>query len=287
MALMERGVEDESGPGSGWIGRHLASLDTGNLSPLRAIGLGQSPQASLRGPIAVTALQSIADFHLGGDLKAANLMRRSLATLYQGEGPIETIGRDTLDLLDTLQALDPAAYTPGGGARYPDSEFGLGLRQIAMLVKAQAGLEVAAIDLGGWDTHFAQGGSQGLMANLMADLSAGLAAVHADLHAYQDRLTIVVMSEFGRRAYENASLGTDHGHGSMMMLLGGSVMGGRVHADWPGLQDGLLFGPGDLAVTLDYRHVLGELVTKRLNNPALETVFPDFGVRAPGFFRSD
>ncbi len=285
MALMERGVDDESGPGSGWIGRHLASLDTGNRSPLRAIGLGQSPQVSLRGPIPVTALQSIADFHLGGDLKAAGLMRRSLATLYRGDGPLEAIGRETLDILDTLQALNPAAYKPGGGAVYPITDFGLGLRQIAMLVKAEAGLEVAAIDLGGWDTHFGQGGSQGLMASLLSDLAGGLAAFHADLADRIDKLTIVVMSEFGRRAYENASLGTDHGHGSMMMLLGGSVAGGKVHTDWPGLQDGQLFGPGDLAVTLDYRHVLGELVAKRLHNPALGTVFPDFEVRPHGHFR--
>lgn len=286
MALMERGVEDESGPASGWIGRHLASLDTSNRSPLRAIGLGQNPQRSLRGPIPVTALQSIADFHLGGDLQAAAQMRAALATLYAGTEPIDIIGQETLEILDALEALNPSAYAAHPAAAYPDSDFGFGLRQIAMLVKAEVGLEVAAIDLGGWDTHFAQGSVDGLMARLMADLANGLAAFHADMHAHFDRMTIVVMSEFGRRAYENASLGTDHGHGSAMFLLGGNVQGGVVHADWPGLAEEQLFGPGDLAVTVDYRDVLGEVVAKRLNNPRLADVFPVHAVQMRGLLKS-
>ncbi len=285
MALMERGVEDERGPATGWIGRHLALLDTGNSSPLRAIGLGQNPQQSLRGPVPVTALQSIADFHLGGDLRAAAQMRASLAALYAGGEPLDVIGRETLEILDTLEALDPAAYLPQGAAVYPESELGLGLRQVAMLIKAEAGLEVAAIDLGGWDTHFGQGVLLGNMPSLMTDLAAGLAAFHADMVDYLGKLTVVVMSEFGRRAYENASLGTDHGHGSMMLLMGGNVMGGRVHTLWPGLAEGQLFGPGDLAVTIDYRDVLAEVLSKRMGNPAVGEVFPEFGINAVGALR--
>jgi uncharacterized protein (DUF1501 family) len=144
-----------------------------------------------------------------------------------------------------------------------------------MLIKAEVGLEVSAIDVGGWDTHFAQGSVNGLMPNLMQDLADGLSAFHADMQAHMDRLTIVTMSEFGRRASENGSLGTDHGHGSMMMVMGGSVDGGRVHGTWPGLEEGQLVGPGDLAVTTDYRDVLSEILTKRLNNPAIESIFPD------------
>ena len=145
-----------------------------------------------------------------------------------------------------------------------------------MLIKAEVGLEVSAIDLGGWDTHFTQGSMTGLMPNLMKDLAEGLAAFHADMADHMNKLTIVTMSEFGRRAYENGSLGTDHGHGSMMMVLGGNVDGGKVHGQWPGLNEGQLMGPGDLAVTTDYRDVLSEVLSKRLNNPATSDVFPEY-----------
>ena len=184
-----------------------------------------------------------------------------------------------------LEALDPAGYRPARGARYPESDFGLALRQIALLVKAEVGMEVAAVDLGGWDTHFAQGGTLGLMAGLLRDLGDGLAALHADLLDHAGRLTVVVMSEFGRRLSENASLGTDHGHGSALFLLGGNVVGGRVHGHWPGLAEGQLVGPGDLAVTTDYRDVLAEVCRKRLNNPAIDQVFPGYTPAMHGCLR--
>ncbi len=271
MELMERGVGDERGPASGWIGRHLATLDTGSASPLRAVGMGTRPQRSLSGTIPVSALRSIVDFHMGGDARRLEQMRLALDYVYREDA----LGEETLAIMQTLQKLDPAAYRPRGAA-YPDSEFGLALKQTAMLIKAALGLEVAAIDVGGWDTHFTQGSASGLMPNLMKDLAAGLAAFHADLRDEMDRMTVVTMSEFGRRAYENGSLGTDHGHGSMMMLLGGHVLGGRVHGQWPGLEQGQLVGPGDLAVTTDYRDVLAEVLLKRLNNPALDEIFPGY-----------
>lgn len=279
MELMERGVDDERGPASGWIGRHLATLDTGNPSPLRAIGLGRMPQRSLSGSVPVSALRSIADFHLGSDLHAVAQMRAALNTLYADN----LSGQETLRLLDLLQKIDPSTssgqahpQSPTPNYQYPITDFGLALRQTAMLVKAEVGLEVAAIDLGGWDTHFAQSGIQ---ANLLKDLSAGLAAFHAEMRDQLGNLTVVTMSEFGRRAAENGSLGTDHGHGSMMMVLGEHVDGGKVHGDWPGLQADQLVGPGDLAVTTDYRNVLGEIIQKRLNNPAMEAIFPNYAFR--------
>lgn len=278
MELMERGVSDEHGPASGWISRHLASLNTGNPSPLRAVGLGDRVPRSLRGAVPVTALRSIADFHLGGDLAAAGQIQAMLSSLYQSTDPLGAVGQETLDILDTLAALDPAGYHPRAGVGYPDSDFGESLRQVAMLVKADVGLEVAAIDVGGWDTHFAQGSTEGLMPGLLADLADGLAALHADLVDRLSDLTVVVMSEFGRRVPENASLGTDHGHGSALLLLGAGLKGGRVHGTWPGLEPDQLFGPGDLAVTTDYRDVLAEICQKRLNNPALSEIFPGYHV---------
>jgi uncharacterized protein (DUF1501 family) len=278
MELMERGVDDERGPASGWIGRHLATLNTGNLSPLRAVGMGTRPQRSLSGTVPVFALRSIADFHLGGDQRALQQMRVALNTVYADDVP----GQDTLSIMDTLERLDPLTYTAARSAKYPDTEFGLALKQTAMLIKAEVGLEVSAIDVGGWDTHFAQGSTSGLMSNLMEDLAEGLAAFHADMFDHMQDLTMVSMSEFGRRASENGSLGTDHGHGSMMMVLGGNANGGKVHGEWPGMREGQLIGPGDLAVTTDYRDVISEILTRRLNNGALSDIFPNHEPRMVG-----
>lgn len=282
MELMERGVDDERGPASGWIGRHLATLNTGNSSPLRAVGMGTRPQRSLSGSVPVSALRSIADFHLGGDQRALQQMRAALSTVYDDD----VMGQETMSIMDTLQKLDPNNYQ-SPIASYPDTEFGLALKQTAMLIKAEVGLEVSAIDVGGWDTHFAQGSTSGLMPNLMQDLADGLAAFHADMQTHMQDLTVVTMSEFGRRASENGSLGTDHGHGSMMMVLGGNVDGGKVHGEWPGMRDGQLIGPGDLAVTTDYRDVLSEVLVKRLNNPATDAIFPDYQPKALNILKQE
>ena len=158
-------------------------------------------------------MRSIADFHLGGDPRALTANARRIEYVYQED----VLGQDTLSIMDTLQKLNPTNYQ--SPINYPDTEFGLALKQTAMLIKADVGLEVSAIDLGGWDTHFAQGSASGLMPNLMKDLAEGLAAFHADIADHMNQLTTVTMSEFGRRASENGSLGTDHGHGSMMMVL--------------------------------------------------------------------
>ena len=205
-------------------------------------------------------------------------MRVALDTVYADDVPAQ----DTLSIMDTLERLDPLTYTAARSAKYPDTEFGLALKQTAMLIKAEVGLEVSAIDVGGWDTHFAQGSTSGLMPNLMEDLVEGLAAFHADMFDHMQDLTTVSMSEFGRRASENGSLGTDHSHGSMMMVLGGNVNGGKVHGEWPGMREGQLIGPGDLAVTTDYRDVLSEILTRQLNNEALSDIFPNHEPRMVG-----
>ena len=146
---------------------------------------------------------------------------------------------------------------------------------MAQLIKADVGLEVACVDLGGWDTHENQGTLAGEFNNLLTTLSQGLAAFYLDLRDYMDGVTVVTMSEFGRRAHENGSHGTDHGHGNVMFLMGGGVNGGQVHTRWPGLAAEVL-DDGDLAITTDYRDVLAEVVTRRLRNPALDQVFPGY-----------
>lgn len=279
MDFMERGTPGSKSLTTGWIGRHLSTLDTGNDSPFRAVGVGRLVQASLRGPVPATALQSIADYHLKGLKGSESELARfqsSLSSLYPGGDFLDTQARQTFEAVETLARSNPGTYEPQNGADYPESDFGMAMQQVAQLIKADLGLEVACVDIGGWDTHAAQGGSTGMLAGLLSDLAAGLHAFYADMADRMAHITVVTMSEFGRRVKENASGGTDHGHGNCMFLLGGGVLGGKVHGDWPGLGADRLYGPGDLAITTDFRTVLAELVERRLGNPKVNEIFPGF-----------
>jgi uncharacterized protein (DUF1501 family) len=278
MDFMERGTPGSKTLTTGWIGRHLGSLDTGNSSPFRAVGVAHSVQASLRGPVSAAALQSIADFHLKGLRSPAELasFQTSLASLYPSTDFLDGQAKQTFAAVALLASANPGTYQPQNGAKYPDSDFGNGLEQVAQLIRADLGLEVACVDIGGWDTHSAQGSTTGTLADNLADLAAGLQAFYTDLADRMGHITVVTMSEFGRRVKENASGGTDHGHGNCMFLLGGGVVGGKVYSSWPGLAAEQLYGPGDLAITTDFRTVLAEVVERRLGNPKLDQVFPGF-----------
>jgi uncharacterized protein (DUF1501 family) len=281
MDLMERGGT-ENGDYTGWLARHLATLDSGNSSSLRAVGLGDLLPASLTGAVSSTALQSIAAYHLEGKPERLGQITSLLQTLYsQNQDMLTAAAQQTFASIEVLGKIDTAGYV-ANGRPYQENEFGQAMRLIAQLIKADVGVEVACVDLGGWDTHVAQGGTVGTMAGQLAELADGLAAFYEDLLAQMGSITVVVMSEFGRRLQENGGLGTDHGHGSMMMALGGGIQGGKVFARWPGLHNEQLVGPGDLAVTTDYRDVLGEIIQKRLNNPLLPAIFPDYSVTPLG-----
>lgn len=280
MQFMEYGTPGSKTSGTGWIGRHLKSAAWQNDSPFRAVGMGAMMPTSLRGPVSALSLRSIADFHLKGRADELRKAQQVLAQLYTVEAPTGMLDSqaglvfETVDLLQSMNAVD---YVPANGAEYPQDEygFGMGLKQIAQLIKAGVGLEVACIDLGGWDTHENQGTQDGYFAELLGVLGRGLSAFYTDLQDRMGGVSVVTMSEFGRRVAENASNGTDHGHGNFMMLMGGGVKGGQVYADWPTLAPEAL-NDGDLAITTDYRDVLAEILTKRLNNPALDQVFPNF-----------
>ncbi len=281
MDGMERGTPGERRILTGWLGRHLASVDPTNSSPFRAIGFGDLVQASLRGPVPATALASIADFHLQGFEDQLARFQTTLASLYSGTGFLDVQAQQTFGALERLAAVNPTQYEPANGAEYPDSDLGSALKQVGQILKADLGLEVACVDVGGWDTHEGEGGAEGEMANLMADLAAGLQAFYTDLHDRMGRITVVTMTEFGRRIEENASGGTDHGNASFMFLMGGGVNGGRVYGRWPGLAPEVLSDPGDLAVTTDFRAVLGEVLERRLANARVAEVFP--GYTNPGY----
>jgi uncharacterized protein (DUF1501 family) len=260
MAAMERG-----GAAGGWLARYLAATSPKDPSPLRAIAHADVLPEMLRGGPPALALRSVSDFRLAGDEGYRKMLDRMYA---QGDDAVRVAGRQTLATLDTLHSLDPKRYVPRNGAKYPNHDLGTGLQQVAMLLRAGVGLEAACLDHGVWDTHV---GQDGFHPRLMAELAGGLAAFATDLGPELDGVTVVAMSEFGRRVGENAGLGTDHGRAAPAFLLGGGVRGGRFHGRWPGLTD--LDSVGDLRVT-DSRTVLASAL--RLADPA--TVFP--GVRA-------
>lgn len=271
--LMEHGGT----AGGGWLGRFLRYRPAGDgtkvaqNSALSAIAVGKELPECLRGAPAASVMQSIDEFSLGaGEERLAGQLRK----LYAEEGnDLGAAARDTLDALRRIEHLRKTAYNPAHGATYAEDDFAQGLRQIARLIKARVGLEAASIDLGGWDSHFTQ---STLIDPLMLRLAAGLAAFTRDMGRGMESTTVVVMTEFGRRVVENASFGTDHGRASVMFVMGGGVRGGRVLGRWPGLQSGVLDGPGDLPVTTNYRNVLAPILRRHGMGDDMRQVFPRF-----------
>ncbi|MEM9775656.1 MAG: DUF1501 domain-containing protein [Chloroflexota bacterium] len=277
MQFMEYGVPGDKTIGTGWIGRHLQTTAERNDSPFRAIGLGLMAPTSLRGPISPLAIQSIADFHFKGRRDELRRLQQSLQMLYSTDAPTDPLGTQAkmvFDTLETVKSLNPDSYSVAHGADYYENEFHQGLKQIAQIAKADVGLEVACLDLGGWDTHEAQGTLDGEFNILMGILGRGLQAFYTDMQDHMGNVTVVVMSEFGRTLIENGSGGTDHGHGNVMFLMGGGVRGGQVYANWPGLAPEGLDTEGDLAITIDYRDVLTEILTGRMDSYAIDQIFP-------------
>lgn len=275
MMAMERGLPF-MGPGAsrtnGWLARYLNSTAEKGDSPIRALAISDLMPDTLRGAVNTTNIGEIGQYRIQGSSSFREELVRSYA---KGDDPITTAGRDTLTVLKTLDRLDYKAYQPSAGT-YPTSDLGAGMRQVAFLLKAGVGLEVAFLDKGGWDTHVAQGASTGWQAGLLADVAGSIRAFSDDMGDRMKKTTVVVMTEFGRRAYENSGLGTDHGRASIMFVLGGATKGGKVYGKWPGLEEKSLEGPGDLHVTTDYRSVLAEVLRKRMNLSDISPVFPDF-----------
>lgn len=274
MLAMERGLA-RMGPGAqnGWLARYLAATE--GDAPMRAVSFADVLPDSLRGGTNTMNLRDLSEFRLQGTPEFVDQIRKTYAA-SPSHDEMAQAGKDTLKILDALDRLDYKAYKPSGGAAYPDTPLGAGLKQTAFLLKADVGVEIASLDHGVWDTHFAQGSSTGLQANLQGDLAKSLRAFADDIGTGLDRITLVTMTEFGRRVEENSTLGTDHGRGSCLFVLGNHVNGGKVHTKWPGLGKEQLEGPGDLRVTTDYRAILGEVLAKRLKFDRLEEVFPGF-----------
>ena len=287
---MEHGESYGHMIGGGWLGRYLRTRSA-EVTPLSAVTMGSSIPESLRGAPTASAIESIEELQIKTPGNDAGAVSSILSAMYGAEvGMVGQAGKATLDLLQRVESLRGAAYSPEGGAVYLDDDFSHGLKEIARLIKAQVGLEVACLDLGGWDTHFFQGSTSGLQAGLIQQLAGGLAAFDRDLGAQRNRVTTLVLTEFGRRTYENSSLGTDHGRGFALFAVGGMVKGGKIHGRWPGLVEGSSSrtdslnpaGPSGLKVLIDYRSVLSEVLTKFLGHRDLNQVFPNFHPEAVG-----
>ncbi len=285
---MESGTPGVKATADGWLARGVQALPRGGTSPLRAVSMGPQLPRILRGEAGAVAMGSIGDFDVRAEpvaMQGAVDPRRGFESMYE-RGVRDLIygtGRETFEAVKMLRAVSPQQLAPANGAQYPRGRFGDSLKQIAQLVRANVGVEVAFADSGGWDTHVGQGNERGALANRLADFAQGLAALERDLGDRMEDVVILSMSEFGREARENGNRGTDHGHATAMLVLGGPVRGGRVLGRWPGLQRDQLFEGRDLAVTTDFRQLFAEVAQRHLGIPAEAPLFPGFTAGPGGY----
>jgi uncharacterized protein (DUF1501 family) len=277
---MESGTPGRKATLDGWLNRALPP-EQGPKSPLRAVSLGPSLARTMRGSNDALAISNLGDFQVKDQQSAATFENMYSGTVDQ---VLHGTARETFDAVRIVQDVEKQIYTPANGAQYPATRFGKSMQQIARLIKANVGLEVAFADMGGWDTHVNEVGpkpSVGQLANLLGEFGQSLAAFYQDLGDRMSDVTLVTMSEFGRTAKENGDRGTDHGHANAMFVMGGDIQGGKVLGQWPGLAPEQLYEGRDLKVTTDFRDVLSELTVKHLGNAKVASVFP--GYASPRF----
>ncbi|HUB31004.1 MAG TPA: DUF1501 domain-containing protein [Terracidiphilus sp.] len=287
---MESGTPGVKSTQDGWLNRALQAEDTRcrcNHTPFRAVCLGPDVPRTLAGSVPAIALSNVNNFNVGGRGPAPSAAASAFEAMYgdSGDRIFHPAGEETFEAVKMLRAADPGQYTPSAGADYPNSEFGNNMKQIAQLLKANLGVEAAFTDISGWDTHQNQGSVNGQLANRLKDFSDSIAAFWRDLGDGAGNVTVVTMSEFGRTARENGTGGTDHGHANAMFVLGGEVKGGKVYGKWPGLDNDQLNEGRDLALTTDFRDVLGEVVSSTLGASNLDVVFPGARLSPRNFLR--
>ena len=272
---MEAGKPNDYSLVTGWLARHLATSTPSRANaPLRALALGWGGTR-----LTLTGAPKTLPIPVPGSYNLVTPVGAQLDRLYAGAwAPARSAARDGIATVNLLKSIDFRGYRPANGATYSNSDFNQGLRSLAALVKADVGVEAAHMDIGGWDTHANQGPTSGQMHQLMTDFANGVGAFWADVVKAPTnyRVTLVAISEFGRNARENGSMGTDHGRGSVAFVMGTAIAGGRVLAQWPGLSQDVLEDGQDLKVTMDYRDILAEVVTQRLGNPNLSYIFPGY-----------
>jgi len=278
---MESGTPGRKATEDGWMNRALPKAE-GKVSPVRAVALGQTLPRSMRGRQPAIALQSIESFQVRNPEAAKQFEMMYTAAK---DPMLQATGRETFEAMSMLQAVQRQGYTPADGADYPRGRLGQSLQQIAQLIKSNVGVEMAFADVGGWDHHtneLGQRPSEGQLPNLLREFGGALTAFWKDMGDRMQDIVVVTMSEFGRTAHENGNRGTDHGHANCMFVMGGDVKGGKVYGKWPGLEKEQLYEGRDLALTTDFRDVLGELVARHLGNPSVKGVFPGYDPKFVG-----
>jgi uncharacterized protein (DUF1501 family) len=292
---MESGTPDNKSTPDGWLNRYLATRGTceecaaaapqsgvrqqgatkPQASPFEAVSMTPQTPRILEGPAAVIAMNSLDEF----SIRTSGSEAERIEALYRtgSADVVHAAGGEMFEAMKILRAANPQQYIPEHGADYPRSPFGQHLRQIAQLIKADVGLEIAFADVGGWDTHVNQGGPTGQLAGRLDDFAKSIHALVSDLGDRMADVVIMTMSEFGRTARQNGNGGTDHGHATALFVIGGNVHGGKkVFGRWPGLEPEQLNEGRDLALTTDFRSVFSEVVSKHLGAQRLDAIFPGF-----------
>jgi uncharacterized protein (DUF1501 family) len=281
---MESGTPGRKATADGWLNRYMQAKRDAAASPFRAVAFSANTPRSLLGPAPAIAMTNIADFGVRAG-QGTNQVAQSFEALYEANNDmLHGTGKEAFEAIRMLKKANPRQYGAANGANYPRSPFGQSLLQIAQLIKADLGLEVAFADRGGWDTHANQGSSRGQLANQLQDFSQGIAALYQDLGDRMRNVVILTMTEFGRTMRQNGSGGTDHGHASCLFALGGPVKGGKVYGKWPGLGADQLYEGRDLALTTDFRDVFVEIAIQHMGAGKPNLIFPGFNP-SPANFR--
>ncbi len=287
---MESGTPFNKGTASGWLNRAAGLLPHDHVSPFQAVSLTSALPRSFYGDTPCIAIANLQDFtlQLRGNPMSVHSASTSFEDLYDQTTPglLQQTGKESFDALKMLKQTDIKNYQPAGGAVYPNTALGNSLKQIAQLIKMSLGLEVAFAEHGGWDTHYNQGTSTGIFGNNAADLSNSITAFWTDLGTYQDDVTVMTMTEFGRTVHQNGTGGTDHGRASCNFILGNQVRGGKVHGDMQTLTIENLEDGRDLPVTTDFRTVFSEVADIHLGIHDDRILFPDWTGKSIGIMKS-
>ena len=257
---MESGAPGNKSVADGWMNRYLQTRASSATSPFRAVALGTNVPRSLMGNAPAVAMTRIGDFGV-----------RTAASAFEA-----LYGHEAFDAVHLLKEANPQQYAAANEASYPASTFGQSLLQVAQLIKSDIGLELAFVDIGGWDTHANQGNDSGQLANRLTEFGQGLSALYRDLGDRMENVVVVTMTEFGRSIRQNGSGGTDHGHASSLFVLGGPVKGGKVYGRWPGLAPEQLHEGRDLALTTDFRDLFSQILITHMDTPDVSRIFPGF-----------
>ncbi|NCD68456.1 DUF1501 domain-containing protein [Mucilaginibacter agri] len=286
---MESGTPFNKGTSSGWLNRAVGLLGHDAITPFTAVSMTSAMPRSLYGDNPSVAISNLNDFtiQMRGNQQGANMAAKSFEDLYDqtSSNLLKQTGKESFDAVKMLQKTDVRNYKPANNAIYPNSPLGNSLKQIAQLIKMDVGLEMAFAESNGWDTHFNQGTDNGIFSRNVADLSNSMMAFWNDLEAYQDDVTVMTMTEFGRTVHQNGTGGTDHGRASCNFILSNRVIGGQVYGDIKPLANENLEDGRDLAVTTDFRSVFSNVADKhlRINNDKL--LFPDWDGKAANIMR--